>query len=97
MAREFRIGNHVVTDEGNDSFVIAEIGHNHQGDLDKCKALFKAAVEAGAHAVKLQKRDNHALFTDDMYNSPYNSENSYAPTYGGHRDFLSSTANSIWN
>lgn len=88
MAREFRIGGHVIRHETGDSFVIAEIGHNHQGDLAKCKALFKAAAEAGAHAVKLQKRDNRALFTDAMYDSPYTSENAYAPTYGEHREFL---------
>lgn len=88
MAREFRIGGHVVSHDAWDSFVIAEIGHNHQGDLGKCKALFKAAADAGAHAVKLQKRDNRALFTQAMYDSPYLSENAYAPTYGDHREFL---------
>lgn len=88
MTREFRIGNHVINQESGDSYVIAEIGHNHQGDVQKCKDLFKAAHEAGAHAVKLQKRDNRALFTDEMYDSPYNSENAYAPTYGEHREFL---------
>jgi N-acetylneuraminate synthase/sialic acid synthase len=87
MAREFKIGKKVVTQD-SPSYVIAEIGHNHQGDLEKCKALFKAASEAGADAVKLQKRDNRALFTEEMYNSPYNSENAYAPTYGAHREFL---------
>ncbi|MDX9860490.1 MAG: N-acetylneuraminate synthase family protein [Rhodospirillales bacterium] len=88
MTREFRIGSHVITEESGHSFVIAEIGHNHQGDIDTCKALFKGAVDAGAHAVKLQKRDNRALFSDEMYDSIYNSENAYAPTYGAHRDFL---------
>ena len=69
-------------------YVIAEIGHNHQGDLEKCKQLFKAAAECGAQAVKLQKRDNRALFTREMYDSPYNSENAYAETYGLHREAL---------
>jgi N-acetylneuraminate synthase/sialic acid synthase len=87
MAREFRIGNKVVTDE-SPSYVIAEIGHNHQGDVERCKAMFKAALLSGADAVKLQKRDNRALFTKEMYDSPYNSENAYAPTYGEHRERL---------
>ena len=72
----------------DDAFVIAEIGHNHQGSMEKCKGLFKAAKEAGASAVKLQKRNNKALYMKSLYNEPYNSENSYAPTYGAHRDFL---------
>jgi sialic acid synthase len=87
MERVFRIGNKTVT-EGGPSYVIAEVGHNHQGDLEKCKALFKAAADAGADAVKIQKRDNRALFTREMYDSSYDSENAYAPTYGTHREFL---------
>jgi sialic acid synthase len=71
-----------------DVFVIAEIGHNHQGSLEKCKAMFKAAKEAGADAVKLQKRNNKTLYMKSLYNETYNSENSYAPTYGEHREFL---------
>ena len=87
MKRELRIGD-VVIDDDSETFVIAEIGHNHQGDLQKCKDLFAAAAQAGASAVKLQKRDNRVLFTKEMYDSPYNSENAYAPTYGAHREHL---------
>jgi N-acetylneuraminate synthase/sialic acid synthase len=81
------MGDKVVSQESV-GYVIAEIGHNHQGNMDTCKAMFRAAVEAGADAVKLQKRDNRALFTAEMYDSPYNSENAYAPTYGTHREAL---------
>jgi sialic acid synthase SpsE len=87
MKRIFRIGDKEICDESG-SYVIAEVGHNHQGDVDKCKQIFKAAAEAGADAVKLQKRDNRALFTRAMYDSRYDSENAYAPTYGAHREKL---------
>ena len=87
MTRKFEIDGKAVSDD-TDAYVIAEIGHNHQGNLDTCKALFKAAKECGADAVKIQKRHNRSLFTKEMYNSPYNSENAYAPTYGAHREFL---------
>ena len=50
--------------------------------------MFLAAKEAGASAVKLQKRNNKALYTKALYNEPYNSENSYAPIYGDHREAL---------
>tara|TARA_Y100000741_G_scaffold359191_1_gene339507 strand:+ start:157 stop:1185 length:1029 start_codon:yes stop_codon:yes gene_type:complete len=69
-------------------FVIAEIGHNHQGSVEKAKEMIKQAKLCGASAVKLQKRSNKNLYTKEMYNSIYNSENSYAKTYGEHRDFL---------
>ncbi len=87
MSRTFTMGDKVVTQDSV-GYVIAEIGHNHQGNMETCKAMFRAAVEAGADAVKLQKRDNRALFTAEMYDSPYNSENAYAPTYGTHREVL---------
>jgi sialic acid synthase len=69
-------------------FVIAEIGHNHQGNLNTCKKMFFAAKEAGADAVKLQKRNNKTLYTKALYSEVYNSENSYASTYGEHREAL---------
>ena len=69
-------------------YVIAEIGHNHMGDVEECKRLFRMAADAGVNAVKIQKRDNETLYTREFYNSPYNSEAAYAPTYGEHRDFL---------
>lgn len=87
MAGEVVIDGVRVADD-TDCFVIAEIGHNHQGSVDKCKALFDAAKTAGASAVKLQKRENHTLYTRDMYEKPYDNENSFGPTYGEHREAL---------
>jgi N-acetylneuraminate synthase/sialic acid synthase len=68
--------------------VIAEIGHNHQGSLEKAMELFAAAKECGVQAVKLQKRDNRNLFTREMFDKPYENENSFGPTYGQHREAL---------
>jgi sialic acid synthase len=87
VSRTLNLDGTTISDESA-CYVIAEIGHNHQGDLDKCRDLFKAAKEAGANAVKLQKRDNRSLFTKAMYEQPYTSENSFGPTYGAHREFL---------
>ena len=69
-------------------FVIAEIGHNHQGSMETARKMFIAAKESGASAVKLQTRSNKNLFTKGFYNSTYDNKNSYAETYGEHREFL---------
>lgn len=74
--------------DDSDCFVIAEIGNNHQGELEKAKALFKAAKECGVDAVKLQKRDNKSLLTKAAYEKPYDNENSFGATYGEHREAL---------
>lgn len=81
------INNERIHDDG-DCYVIAEIGHNHQGSLQMAKELFRAAKECGADAVKLQKRDNKGLYTQELYNKPYDHENSFGATYGEHRDAL---------
>lgn len=78
----------ITIDDDSKCFVIAEIGHNHQGNVDLCKQLIKAAVDAGASAVKLQKRSNKSLFTKEYFDRPYNSENSFGDTYGEHRENL---------
>jgi sialic acid synthase len=77
-----------VIDDHSDCYVIAEIGHNHQGSLEKAKQLFKAAAECGVNAVKLQKRHNKTLFTKAAYYKPYDNENSFGLTYGEHREAL---------
>jgi sialic acid synthase len=87
MPRELTIGSTRVHDDG-DCYVIAEIGHNHQGSVERAKDLFRAAKECGVDAVKLQKRSNRTLYTKAMYESPYDNENSFGLTYGAHREAL---------
>jgi N-acetylneuraminate synthase/sialic acid synthase len=79
-------GRRVADDTG--AYVIAELGHNHQGSLETAEQLLREAAAAGAHAAKLQKRDNKSLFTKAMYDQAYNGRNSFGPTYGQHRQAL---------
>lgn len=85
--RKLIIDGKVIQDNG-DCYVIAEIGHNHQGKLELAKEMFKAAKECGADAVKLQKRNNRELFTAAGYNKPYDNPHSFGATYGEHREAL---------
>jgi sialic acid synthase len=85
--RMLRLGEREIGDD-SECFVIAEIGHNHQGSVDTAKRMFRVAEYCGADAVKLQKRDNRSLFTDELFNKPYENENSFGVTYGTHREAL---------
>src|SRR5215204_3064101 len=87
MNRQLIIGDRVISDDSN-AYVIAEIGHNHQGSLKTAKELFQAAAECGVDAGKLQKRDTRSLYTLEMYDEPYDNENSFGATYGEHREAL---------
>lgn len=53
--RTIEIAGRLIGDN-HPTFVVAEIGINHNGDLDVAKQLIDAAVAAGVDAVKLQKR-----------------------------------------
>jgi len=55
MPNEIKIGNRKVGD-GNPVYIVAEIGINHNGDLDTAKDMILSAKETGANAVKFQKR-----------------------------------------
>ena len=85
--RQLIIGDRVISDDSH-AYVIAEIGHNHQGSLKTAKELFQAAAGCGVDAGKLQKRDNRSLYTREMYLKPYDNENSFGATYGEHREAL---------
>jgi sialic acid synthase len=87
MERALQIESTQIND-ASDCYVIAEIGHNHQGNMETAKELFRAAKECGVNAVKLQKRDNRTLYTREMFNKPYENENSFGATYGEHREHL---------
>lgn len=85
--RELTIDGVRIADD-TDCYVVAEIGHNHQGDVEKARELIAVAARCGANAVKLQKRDNRTLFVHTLYEKPYEHENSFGPTYGTHREAL---------
>ena len=83
----------------NSTYIIGEIGQNHNGSMDLAKQnidlaalpvreeLFNLPLKS-MDAVKLTKRDlTRELSTTEMHR-PYNSENSFGKTYGEHRRAL---------
>ena len=67
-----KIGNTPVGD-GHPCYVIAEIGINHNGDIDLAKRLISVAVAAGCDAVKFQKRTVSVVYTAEELAKPRES------------------------
>jgi len=74
-----KIGKHEI---GYDkpAFIIAEIGINHNGNLDCAKKLITAAKQVGCDAVKFQKRTIDVVYTPKELSTP--RENPFGPTNG---------------
>ena len=74
-----RIGSRLVGDD-QPCFVIAEIGINHNGDVDLAKRLISVALAAGCDAAKFQKRTVEVVYTQEELAKP--RENPFGPTNG---------------
>jgi N-acetylneuraminate synthase len=72
-----RIGKRVVG-EDQPCFIVAEIGINHNGDVDLAKRLISVAVAAGCDAVKFQKRTIEVVYSPDELAKP--RENPFGAT-----------------
>ncbi len=59
----FQIGDFFISEQ-SPTFVIAEIGNNHNGSIELAKKLTDLAVEAGADCVKFQMRDMKSLYNN---------------------------------
>lgn len=79
MSKSVQIGNRLVGD-GQPCFVVAEIGINHNGDVELAKKLIDAAVHAGCDAVKFQKRTVEVVYSAEELAKP--RDNPFGPTNG---------------
>lgn len=71
--------------------IVAEIGQNHQGDLNIAKQLIQVAKDCGADCVKFQKSELPEKFNKAALEQPYESIHSWGRTYGEHKAFLEFT------
>lgn len=72
MTKAVKIGNSVIG-AGHPCFVVAEIGINHNGDLETAKKLIDVAKDAGCDAVKFQKRTVEVVYTAEELAKPRES------------------------
>ena len=70
---KIKIGDRVIGDN-EPCFVIAEISINHNGELALAKKLVDAAIEAGADAVKFQKRNLPEIYQQTILDNPRHGE-----------------------
>jgi N-acetylneuraminate synthase len=64
---------HRLVGPGQSTFITAEIGINHNGQLELAKALIDAAIAAGCDAVKFQKRTVEVVYTLEELAKPFES------------------------
>ncbi|XP_029621987.1 sialic acid synthase [Salmo trutta] len=72
----------------NPCFIIAEIGQNHQGDIEIAKKMIKMAKDCGADCAKFQKSELEYKFNKGALERPYTSKHSWGKTYGDHKRHL---------
>lgn len=83
----------------NETYIIGEIGQNHNGSVDLAKLLIdmvaRPIVEElfsldlrPINAIKLTKRDLNEELSASQMNAKYENPNSFGNTYGEHREFL---------
>ena len=81
------------------TYIIGEIGQNHNGSVDLAKLIIDLAGRKPMDelfgtdlrpmdAIKLTRRDLKEELTNSAMQRPYNSPNSFGKTYGEHRAFL---------
>ena len=81
------------------TYIIGEIGQNHNGSVDIAKLLTELVSRPITEedfglalmpidAVKLTKRDLAEELSSSQMNRPYDTPNSFGKTYGEHRQFL---------
>ena len=79
MGKKLRIGDRLVGDD-EPCFVVAEIGINHNGDINLAKKLIDIATFSGCDAIKFQKRTVDVVYSQDELAMP--RPNTFGETNG---------------
>ncbi|XP_035599642.1 sialic acid synthase-like isoform X1 [Oncorhynchus keta] len=88
MSLKFELGPGRMIGGSNPCFIIAEIGQNHQGDIEIAKKMIKMAKDCGADCAKFQKSELEYKFNKRALERPYTSKHSWGKTYGDHKRHL---------
>lgn len=83
---ELRNGHRI--GDGERPFIVAEIGNNHNGDMENARELVRRAHSVQASAVKLQTKDIETAFSPELLDSVYDKPSSFGRTYREHKQVL---------
>ena len=71
--KKISVENKIIANE-SETFVIAEAGVNHGGDMEIAKQLIDLAVDANADAVKFQTFKAENLILNNIQKAPYQKD-----------------------
>ncbi len=83
--KKIKLSEHCTIGENEKPFIIAEIGNNHNGNIDNALKMIKIAKEIGVDAVKFQVKDIETAFPKELLDKPYSGPNSFGNTYREHK------------
>lgn len=85
--KRIQLGNREVFNNSR-PFIIAEIGSNHNGDMDLAKKIIDAAVNCGVDAVKFQSWDNKSLIAKEEYDRNQSYDDSPKKHFGSLKEMV---------
>jgi len=85
--KSFKIKDKVIENFGR-PYIIAEIGANHNGDMDLARTMIDAAVECGADAVKFQSWSNTSLIAKEEYDRNQKYDDSPKKHFGSLKEMV---------
>ncbi len=74
--KTIHIGNKTIGTD-HPTYIVAEIGINHNGDVKIAKELIDVAIDSGADAVKFQKRHLPSLYQEDLLTNTVKYEQNF--------------------
>ncbi len=85
--KSFKIGSKTIENFGK-PYIIAEIGANHNGDMDLAKQMIDSAVDCGADAVKFQSWSNTSLIAKEEYDRNQKYDDSPKKHFGSLKEMV---------
>ena len=92
---KIELTNNVSIGEGCRPVIVAEIGLNHNGNLDTALKMIQRAKNIGVDAVKFQVKDVEEAHPKEMLDMPYEGPNSFGKTYREHKQALEFSQNEL--